>query len=261
MPSALVNGQRIAFDDVGSGPAVVFSHGFFMDRSMFAPQMEEFSGDYRCVSVDARGFGETESDGKPFTYWDLADDLIGLLDHLGIDQATLVGMSQGGFTTTRAALRHPDRVAAIALIDTDAAFYDDDTQAAYRAGKDALLDSGWTPEYAGMMAGILFGPSFDSSGWQERWQANPPERFAESFENMITRDDIGPRLGEITQPSIVLHGELDSSIPLSAAEQLRDSMPGNVGLVVIPGAGHSANLENAAAANDALRPFLAAYAR
>ena len=82
MSVAALNGQRIAFDDEGAGPAVVFSHGFFMDRSMFAPQVEALSGDYRCISVDARGFGETESDGRPFTYWDLADDLIsaGLLD-------------------------------------------------------------------------------------------------------------------------------------------------------------------------------------
>jgi pimeloyl-ACP methyl ester carboxylesterase len=256
VPAAAVNGQRIAYDDTGSGPAVVFSHGFFMDRSMFDPQVEALSDDFRCITVDARGFGETESDGTPFTYWDLADDLVGLLDHLGIDTATLVGMSQGGFTSMRAALRHPSRVRALALIDTDAAFYDADTQAAYRAGKDALIENGWTPEYAGMMASILFGPSFDASAWIARWQTNPPERFAESFENMITRDDIGPRLGEIVQPSIVLHGELDTSIPLSSAEHLRDSMPGNVGLVVIPGAGHSANLENPTATNDALRGFL-----
>ena len=78
---------------------------------------------------------------------------------------------------------------------------------------------------------------------------------------MITRDDIGPRLGEIVQPSIVLHGELDGSIPMSSAEHLRDAMPGNVGLVEIPGAGHSANLENPSATNDALRTFLAAHAR
>ena len=153
-------------------------------------------------------------------------------------------MSQGGFTSMRAALRHPSRVRALALIDTDAAFYDADTQAAYRAGKDALVDERLDAGVRGDDGVILFGPSFDASAWIARWQTNPPERFAESFENMITRDDIGPRLGEIVQPSIVLHGELDTSIPLSSAEHLRDSMPGNVGLVVIPEAGHSANLEN-----------------
>jgi pimeloyl-ACP methyl ester carboxylesterase len=261
VPIAAVNGQRIGYDDHGgSGPPVVFSHGFFMDRSMFDPQVADLSPDYRCITVDARGFGETEFDEQPFTYWDNADDLIGLLDHLEIPTATFVGMSQGGFTTMRVALAHPDRVTAIVLIDTDAAFYDDATQAAYRGGKESLVENGWTPEYAGMMASILFGPSFDTSGWVARWQTNPPARFAESFETMITRDDIGPRLGEITVPSLVLHGELDNSIPVSAAQHLVDSMPGSVGLVVVAGAGHSSNLENPAVTNDALRTFLAAHA-
>ena len=74
MPFADVNGQHVHYaDSGGEGPAVVFSHGFFMDHTMFGPQVEELRPTYRCLSVDARGFGLTESDGEPFTYWDLAE--------------------------------------------------------------------------------------------------------------------------------------------------------------------------------------------
>src|SRR5581483_12488544 len=111
MPFAEVNGQRIRYDDTGTdGAPIIFSHGFLMDREMFAPQVEALAGEFRVISWDERGFGKTEFDGKPFTYWDSAKDCLGLLTHLGIEQAVLAGMSQGGFLSLRAALLAPERV-------------------------------------------------------------------------------------------------------------------------------------------------------
>src|SRR5262245_56484104 len=125
MPFAAVNGQRIAYDDSGGrGPAVVLSHGFLMDRSMFVHQAEALSRDYRIVTWDARGFGDTVWDERPFTYWDLADDCIALLDHLELERPVIGGMSQGGYLSLRAALRHPDRVRALVLLSTGAELED-----------------------------------------------------------------------------------------------------------------------------------------
>src|SRR4051812_23926608 len=109
MPYAEVNGQRIRYEDTGGeGPAVILAHGFLMDREMFAPQLDALSPEFRAVAWDERGFGETEFDGKPFTYWDSAKDLLGLMDALGIDSAVVGGMSQGGFVSLRAALLAPE---------------------------------------------------------------------------------------------------------------------------------------------------------
>lgn len=114
MPFAEVNGQRLRYEDSGGdGPPVIFSHGFLMDREMFAPQFTDLADTYRIITWDERGFGETEFDGEPFTYWDSARDLFGLLDHLGTERAVLGGMSQGGYLSLRAALLHPDRVRAL----------------------------------------------------------------------------------------------------------------------------------------------------
>ncbi len=111
MESASVNGVRVAYDDTGGdGPPILLSHGFLMDRTMFAPQVEALRPDYRVVTWDSRGHGDTVDDGQPFTYWDLADDCLGLMDHLGIDRAVVGGMSQGGFVSLRVALAAPDRV-------------------------------------------------------------------------------------------------------------------------------------------------------
>src|SRR5712691_10004316 len=121
MSYADINDQRIRLDDTGGdGPPVILAHGFLMDRTMFAPQVSALSGEFRVITWDERGFGETEFDGKPFTYWDSAGDCLGLLDHLGIEQAVVGGMSQGGFLSLRAALLAPERVRALVLLDTAA---------------------------------------------------------------------------------------------------------------------------------------------
>ncbi len=121
MPIANVNGQSIHYSDSGGhGPAVIFSHGFLMDLSMFDAQVEALAGEYRCIAWDERGFGQTPAHG-PFSYWDSANDAVALLDHLQIDKAVFVGMSQGGFLSLRAALSHPDRIAGIVIIASETA--------------------------------------------------------------------------------------------------------------------------------------------
>ena len=84
MPHAAINGQSIYFEDTGGdGPAVVLAHGFLMDLEMFAPQVVALRDDYRVIAWDERGFGRTEFDDQPFTYWDSARDCLGLLERPG----------------------------------------------------------------------------------------------------------------------------------------------------------------------------------
>src|SRR5262245_30512675 len=110
MPFAQINGQRIHFEDSGgSGPPVILAHGFLMDQSMCDPQVKALKGEFRVIRWDERCFGQTEEDGRPFSYWDSAADCVGLLDHLGIERAIIGGMSQGGYLSLRAALAHPKR--------------------------------------------------------------------------------------------------------------------------------------------------------
>src|SRR5260221_8571534 len=142
MPFADVNGQHVYFEDSGGdGPAVIFSHGFLMDHEMFAPQVEELSGEFRCITWDERGFGQTEATSD-FTYWDSADDALALLTHLGIDRAFLVGMSQGGFLSMRAALRASERVLGLGLIDTQSGPEAEEFLPVYNAMTEDWLTNG-----------------------------------------------------------------------------------------------------------------------
>ena len=103
--TADVNGVRLAFDDTGGdGPVVLLSHGFLMDRTMFDDQVAALRHEYRVITWDERGFGQTVYDERPFTYWDSARDCLARMEYLEIERAVLGGMSQGGFIALRAAL-------------------------------------------------------------------------------------------------------------------------------------------------------------
>jgi pimeloyl-ACP methyl ester carboxylesterase len=256
MSFADVNGQHIYFEDSGGdGPAVLFSHGFLMDHEMFVHQVAALSGEFRCITWDERGFGQTEANGD-FTYWDSADDALALLTHLGIERAFFVGMSQGGFLSMRAALRAPERVLGLGLIDTQSGPEPEEARPVYDAMTDEWLANGASDDLAGAVAGIILSPGNDLAPWIAKWQARPREFIREPYGALIGREDISDRLPEITAPAIVFHGEADAAIPMERAEQLLTELPKCEELVRIPGAGHASNLSHPDAVNGPLAAFL-----
>jgi 3-oxoadipate enol-lactonase len=257
MPFAEINSQRIRFDDSGGdGPVVVLAHGFLMDREMFAPQVQALAGEFRVITWDERGFGETEYDGKPFTYWDSAKDCLGLLDHLGIDRAVLGGMSQGGFVSLRAALLAPERVRALVLIDTQAGPEDPERLPAYRQMQQTWLDVGPIDDLANVVASLIIGDPGLSEIWIAKWKELDKDTMRAPADCLFERDDITDRLGEITCPAIVFHGTADLSIEIGLAEKLCRGLVGCEGVVAIEGASHVANLTHPDEVNRPLLDFL-----
>ncbi|MGD0378735.1 MAG: alpha/beta hydrolase [Acidimicrobiales bacterium] len=260
MPFADVNGQHIYFEDTGGGGApVLFSHGFLMDHEMFEPQVRALSDEFRCISWDERGFGQTEALG-PFTYWDSADDALALLSHLGIDAAFFVGMSQGGFVSMRAALRAPRRVRGLGLIDSTGGVEPEEARPGYEAMHTEWLTNGPSDALADVVAQILMSPGYDHSPWVAKWQARPIDALHEPFRTLMDRDDLWDRVPEIAAPAIVFHGEMDASIPMDDGERLAKELPHCEGLVRIAGAGHASNLSHPDEVNGPLRAFLARHA-
>src|SRR3982751_2012418 len=124
-----------------------------MDHSMFDPQVEALTPEFRCIRWDERGFGQTETDAD-FSYWDSAADAVALLDALGVDRAVFAGMSQGGFLSMRAALANPERVRALVLMDTQAGPEDPSVAGAYQGMIDDWVVNG--PANVGdAVAGII----------------------------------------------------------------------------------------------------------
>ena len=260
MPFAEINGQRIRFDDSGGeGPPVILSHGFLMDREMFAPQIDALSGEFRVITWDERGFGETEYDGKPFTYWDSASDCLGLLNHLGIEEAVLGGMSQGGFLSLRAALLAPARVRALVLIDTQAGPEDPERLPAYRQMQETWLQVGPIDDLANVVASLIIGDPELSRPWIAKWRELPRESMEAPANCLFERDDITDRLGEISCNAIVFHGTADASIEMNLAQALCEGLSGCVGLVPVEGGSHASNLSHPEQVNGPLLEFLRSF--
>jgi 3-oxoadipate enol-lactonase len=258
MATASVNGVTITYHDSGGdGPVVVLSHGYLMDSSMFDPQVAALAPQYRVITWDERGFGGTKATG-PFSYWDSASDALGLLDHLGIEQAVLGGMSQGGFLSLRAALQAPERVRALVLIDSQAGLEDPEAAPAYEEMERIWLAQGPEP-VQDVVASIILGPpdgTIAYAPWFAKWAAIDREDTQFAFRCLMDRDDITARLGEISCPALILHGTADAAIPMEKAEVVRDGLAGPATLVQIEGGTHAANLSHPAAVNAAMLAFL-----
>ncbi len=223
---------------------------------MFAPQVDALADEFRVITWDERGFGETEFDGRPFTYWDSARDCLGLLDHLGIEEAVVGGMSQGGFLSLRAALLAPQRVRALVLIDTQAGVEDPARLPAYRHMQATWLEVGPVDELAATIADLIIGEPELNAVWIEKWRRLPRESMKAPGDCLFERDDISDRLSEITCPAIVFHGTADKSIEMELAEQLCGGLSGCPGVVRIEGAPHASNLTHPEQVNGPLRDFL-----
>ena len=259
MPFADVNGQSIHFQDTGGdGPAIILSHGFGMDHEMWVHQVDPLaSAGWRVVTYDERSWGQT-THTEPFDYWDLAADVVALMDHLGIDRAVLGGMSQGGFLSMRAALAAPERVRALILVDTEAEAYSDEDRSQFQALFDAAIAMGLSGEIGDVLAMTLFAPGYaDARYWKGKWTAKPIAAWLGAKECLFERDDILDRLGEITCPSIVFHGDADVAIPVERGQRVSDTLAGPSSFVLVPGAGHSSNLEAPDVVNPAVLEFLA----
>ncbi len=244
------------YEEAGAGPAVLFGHGTMMDRSMFDPQLEGLSDAYRVIAFDHRA--RTDHWEGPYSLDDLADDVVELLDSLGIERCVLGGMSMGGFMALRFALRHQGRLNGLVLIDTLAA--------APRSPHEELFgnlrDGGPLDEsIVEWHADIVFGPTTKQGSpelvehWKERWRGLTGASVYWESASWLRREDVAPRLPEITVPTLVIHGEEDEILPMAGAEQMANDVQDGR-LARIAGAGHTANTERPDEVNAALREFL-----
>lgn len=253
------DGVHLAYDDEGSGPAVLFSHCWYCDGRQFPQTVAVVAAGYRVLNLDNRGHGRSGPYRKRHTMWDVADDLIAVLDDAGEQQAVLVGHSIGGQAALRAALRYPSRVRALVLAATISGLESRRNRLISRLVAP-LIPRGANRRLQGMLVGTLFGvtarrtqPALIAQ-WIPRFEAQDSRSMAVAFDAAIVhRDDITPRVGEIRVPTLVIEGSEDQD--LQAASDTAQSIPG-ARLIVLPEAGHSTSLESPERFERALLDFL-----
>jgi len=261
----LINGISLAYDDLGNGPALLLIHGFPLSRKIWQPQLEAFSKDFRVIAPDLRGFGDSDAPAGPYSMDLFADDLVGLLNQLGIEQAVVCGMSMGGYVLMNLLDRYPARVRAACFMVTRAAADDAAGKERRLALSREVLANG--PQ---IVADAFNRVLFSSLAGDEEagliaavgriMLQTSAQGLAGGLLAMMDRPDYTGRLGRFKLPALVIGAENDMAIPPEESRILAEGLPA-ARLAIIPSAGHMAGMENPAAVNRELREFLGTLPR
>jgi 3-oxoadipate enol-lactonase len=262
-----INNIVLAYDDHGIGLPVIFLHAFPLNRQMWAGEIQALLQDqrYRLIALDWRGFGESEVASSPVkpvisTMVMLADDVAGLMDVLGIQQAVLCGLSMGGYAAFAFARKYPERLSGLILADTRPGSDTPDARA-NRENVARLAESQGPGAIADLQLPRLLSdytrqhhPEVEARVRQLIDTATP-QGIAAASRGMAARADSTDLLAHISCPTLVIVGEEDTLTPPSTARNYAAQIPG-AQLVVIPHAGHLSNLEQPQAFIQAIRQFL-----
>lgn len=269
-----VRGRELGYDDRGKGDAVVLLHPFPFARALWDEIATPLAARFRVLSVDARGFGEsdlrasypTPGSSAPYEIIDLADDLAALLDALAIPRAAVLGMSMGGYTALAFAARHAARLHALVLADTRAAADTPDARAGREVALSTIHGRGAAAYLDSSLARLLSPGASPTLHAHLRAQAEPrADSLVAGVEALRDRPDRTAELSAIACPTLVVCGAEDQVTPAAEMRRMSEAV-GRGGAdagahrparyVEIPGAGHLAHLEAREAFTTAVGSFL-----
>jgi 3-oxoadipate enol-lactonase len=252
------NGIEINYEIEGEGPMVTFSHSLACNLSMWDEQARALKGRYRILRYDTRGHGQTSAPAAAYTLDQLADDLKGLLDGLGITATHFVGLSMGGMIGQVFALKHPAMVQSLVLCDTTSR-YPSGAAAVWEERIKTVTAKGMDP---------MVTPTL------ERWFTVPfRARHRDMMERVgamirstpapgyvgcchaLPKINVTDRLKEVRCPVLVIVGEKDPGTPVEMARDIHAALT-TAELAVLSRASHLSNLEQPAEFNRALAGFL-----
>ena len=250
----------LAVDIRGDGPALLFIHGFPLDRTIWKHQIATLSG-WRRIAPDLRGMGMSEAGGT-YSMASYANDLVGLLDKLRVKKAVIAGHSMGGYIAFEILRSYRDRVAGLILCDTranpdspeGAAGRDDVIKLARGKGADAVAER---------MIPVLLGRSTQQTQPQLVQQVREMigrtsiDGMVGALEAMKARPDSTPLLATIDVPTLVVVGQDDAIAPPAVAREMTSAIP-SAAMTTISGAGHIAPLEAPTAVSRVIAEFLEA---
>ncbi|MHA1485791.1 MAG: alpha/beta fold hydrolase [Promethearchaeota archaeon] len=269
-----VNGVRLCYEVFGDGYPLFLIHGFGAKKENWIAQIPDLSKHYKVIRLDNRGAGKSDRPDRKYTMEVFADDVNGLMVHLGIEKANIAGWSLGGMIVQNFVLKYPERVNKIILINTNYGFPDENGPLVYKNMRLSGLKMAEEDPVKAWWSGtrssyyIKFRKQLEaepSKKWYGLWSAedliemstiDPPtiKDINMQAEALKTHDTF-ERLDTIKNPTLILTASHDRLIPKSSMEQIHEKIP-NSKLVVIDKAGHSSPLSKAPEINQTIIDFL-----
>jgi non-heme chloroperoxidase len=260
MPSLTHGGVSLRYDRTGSGPAVLFIHGWTGNRTFWERQVQAFRDRFTVITVDLRGHGESSPPRTGYTLGAMAADLEHLVRALGVPRIALVGWSMGGLVAQELARRLGERASALALVCSTAGGLTDPNRKAADPERAATMRQQVADDFRTFMRG--FAPTIFKDGEQSPFAAwavsqtqKTPPHVAEACLEAVLTADLRPHLASLRLPTAVLHGRHDRILELAEGEALAAAIPG-ARLVVFEASGHAPFLEEPEAFNAALLELL-----
>lgn len=259
-----INGVELYFESSGNGTeTIVFSHGYLMNNTMFQGQINELNDKFRCISYDHRGHGKSEVTNSGYELDNLVNDAIAFIEALGVAPVHFVGMSTGGFIGMRIALRRPDLLKSLVLMDTSA-----DAEPKANAKQYDLLmwvvkSLGWWIVIHKAMS-ILFHKDFlqdkarqkEVRHWKNIIMGNNKKAMTLFGKGIFSRSSVVEKLPQISMPTAVIVGLEDVATKPNCSKQMADAIDG-AKLYTIANAGHSAAVEKPQEVAQAMLDFYA----
>ncbi|MFA0085080.1 alpha/beta fold hydrolase [Vibrio sp. 10N.261.51.F12] len=265
-----IDGQMMAYQDIGSGPVVVFGHSYLWDSNMWAPQIATLSQHYRCIVPDLWAHGE--SDSAPTSMRNLTDyaqHIVALLDELDINEFSIVGLSVGGMWGAELTSLVPSRVKSLVMMDTFVGLEPEVMHTKYFAMLDTITQLKAVPQ--AIVDAVV--PMFFAQD-----AVNNTPRLVEAFTSQLSnlqgeeavevarigrmvfgRRDLCDELEKFALPTLIAVGAEDKPRPVLESYLMQDLVSGSE-LMVIPSAGHISNLEQPDVVTAKLQEFLAQHA-
>ena len=238
-----------------ANPPLVFLNALGSDLRIWQAVIAQLPPHIGTLSYDQRGHGLSDAPPGPYTLQGLAAELVGLLDHVAIARALLVGLSVGGMVAQQVAIRFPQRVAGLVLCDTGAKI---GTAAYWTERADAVRTAGLAPLTDAILARWFsadFATTYQAAyrGYANMLTRTPAEGYAATCDAL--RDgDLRSEVAQIAVPTLVLCGEADLATPPALAQALADAIP-HARFGLIKQAGHMPSLEQPTSVAAAIRRF------
>ena len=270
MPHARVNGVSLFYEDTGEGDPIVFAHEFSDDYRSWADQVSHFAQRYRCIAYNARGFAPSEAPTAldAYSLEHSVADMVGLMRHLGINHAHIVGLSMGSMTTLNFGLRHPEMARSLVVAGTGPG-NTARAKARFEAEIVAFISDietrGWArvAEDYGLTDDRLRLRDKNPAAYhafQDRLAARQFDGPLQTLRLVVTGRpllaDLADELGAMTVPTLIATGDEDH-VCIDTSLYLKRLLP-VAGVRIFPKTGHAINLEEPERFNEMLDDFFAA---
>lgn len=258
----IVNELLVSYNDEGpdDAPVIIFIHGFPFNKSMWYHQAAALKDDYRIITYDVRGHGNTPLGNVKCTINLFASDLIGLMDGLKIETAFICGLSMGGYIALNAVEKYPERFEALILSDTQCKA---DTKEAKEKRNKSIenINNTGVLNYATDSLQKLFAPEScitkknEMSAVKHMIMTTSPQSICCTLLALADRIETCSILSEITIPVLIMVGKYDVITPAAESILMHNKIHNSV-IHILDHAGHLANIENYQAFNYQLKKFV-----